>query len=261
MKIPYKALTLSAAVLVIGSLLGMRPQKSQSQAALQLHRQNKALTDKNKARYQKQPYVTLCVMQPTNGYASLNRCVNYLFNSKRFPYGYKKTADQDWHISTMVLAVPFSSPNMKREAQKAMADLRTIIKQYKQQLNGITYRFMSLESIGTNKHIAAHFRFKDTHMRCQFLEAYAHIINEFLQKYPNAWMYYGYETIPHISIARTSNPGGKVIMDTTGCTPLPGKKNIIADVTLMHAGRNLFISSGYYDPQTHSIEYQQSKPI
>ncbi len=259
MKSFNKILAIGLLGLTVGPLFGMKAPRGQSQTAKQLHSKNAATTKANKANYQNQPFFTLNVMQPTPGYFSLNRCVNYLLKGKKFPQGYNKTPDQYWHISTIVIAVPFKGQPNKQEVLKAMADLGKIIKGYKKSLKRVSYEFKSLESIGTHKFIAAHYGFKKG--RTPFLASYAQIIAKFLQKHPNSWMFFGYKTIPHISVASTGNPGGKVKISTKGCKPPKGKNKAVADVKLLHAGRKLFISAGYHDPTTQKMTFLKSKPL
>lgn len=240
--------------LVLSSLSAGAMQGPGKAAILQLHAENKSITSANEAQYKSQPYFTLNIMQPTSGYRTLNSCVNYLLKSKKFPKGYSKIPDNDWHISTIVIAVPFQGAANQQEVVRASKELGNIIKSYKPLLAGVTYEFNSFESLGNHKFIAGQYDFKDRTGKINFLTAYAQIINEFLRKYPEAWMFFGYTTIPHISVARTRNPGGKVLINTAGCNP-------INDVTLLHNGRNLYISSGYYDPTARKMQFLQSPPL
>ncbi len=220
----------------------------------ELHQINSQITKANQAQFGKKPYFSLNVMQPTPAYKTLNQCVNYLFQGKKFPTGYGKMPDKDWHISTIVVAIPFKGQPNKAEVQKAMEKLARIIKKHKATLKGTTFTFKKLESIGKHKFIAAHYDFKNAKHKATFLKAYAQIINEFLNYYPDAWMMFGYRTIPHVSIASTGNPTQKVTISTQKCNP-------IKDVELMYGTRNLFISAGYYDQQAKKMDFLTSNPI
>ena len=252
MKTFNKSLVITLSCLLAGSALGMKPPKGHSQSALQLHSQNASITKANQAQYQNKPYFTFNVMQPADRYFTLIDCVDHLFKGGKFPANYRKTSDKKWHISTMVIAVPFQGQPNEQEVESAMADLNTIIKRYKTSLQRVTYTFKSLESIGKHTSIAAHYDFKLG--RTEFLESYASIINDFLKLHPTAWMLFGYKTNPHISVAKTSKPGGKVKISTTGCKP-------INDIALMHEGRNLYISAGYYDPAAQKTKVLKPNPL
>lgn len=106
--------------------------------------------------------------------------------------------------------------------------------------------------LGAHKFIAAHYKFQKGSN--SFLEAYAKIVRDFLVLYPDAWMFFGYKTIPHVSVASTGNPGQKVIINTAQCRR-------INDVELMFKGRELFISAGYKNPQTNKMTFIKSQPL
>ena len=252
MKTINKSLIIGLFSIITGQAFGMQPPKEQSQAVLQLHKDNRSITDANQTRYQNTPCFTLNLMQPTDGYRTLSGCVNKLLKDKKIPANYGKIPEKDRHISTIVVAVPFQGKPNQQEVVNAINDLSTIIKGYKSKLKGVTYRFKSLESIGKHKFIAAHYNFKKG--KLPFLESYAHIINGFLKKHPTAWMFFGYHTIPHISVLSTGTPGGKITLNISKC-------NAINDVALMHGGRNLYISAGYFDPTTKKMTFLKSIPI
>ncbi len=239
--------------LIVLVLLSSTQVYGQQAAALRaLHARNNATSQANQAAYAAQPnHFTLALMQPTDGYLTLNSCVNYLFSRNRMPAGYGKIPDQNWHISTLVLAVPFVGQPNAREVQNAMSDLRRIVKKYKNRLQGVAYKFDKLESIGTNKFLAAQYSFQTGRRR--FLEAYANIIRDFLRLHPNAWLFYGYRTLPHISVASTANPAGQVTVSTGRCRP-------ISDIILFHAGRDMFVSGGFFGPRGR-LQRFQSRPI
>ena len=237
-----------------GSLLGMQPhKKGPSPFIQQLDTKNKRTTEGNKAAHQNQPYYILYLMQPTDEYRTLNNCVDSLFHANKFPKGYNKTADSKWHISMIAFAVPFKEAPNREEVVHASNALRNTMKSYKATLRGITFTFQSLESIGTNKFIAAHYDFKNG--KAKFLNAYAHIIDDFLQKYNQAWLLYGYKiVVPHVSVAKTSNPGDKVVLNTAKC-------NKINDVELLYGGRNFFVAASYYDPHLGKTKTLKTKPV
>jgi hypothetical protein len=243
---------LGKSLLVLVALGTSYAQAMQSPAITAIHAQNKATSATNEARNQNKPYFTLFVMQPTDGYQTLNSCVNFLYSQNKMPVGYGKIPDKDWHISTIAIAVPFRNQPNPREVQRAAQALRLIVRKYKRALRNVAFQFHKLSSIGTHKFIAAHYDFSAG--RREFLEAYAHIIQEFLTLFPDAYMYYGYKFIPHVSVASTARPGGPVNINTSQCRH-------INNVALLHSGRNLHVATGYYDPATKQIVKDQTGAI
>lgn len=224
----------------------------QNPAVVAIHARNKARSQNNQQQHQNQPYYTLFVMQPTPGYRTLKGCVNYLFSQNQIPAGYSMTPDNRWHISTIAIAVPFKGQPNANEVAQAREDLKAIVQRFKRSLARVSFKFNKISSIGNHKFIAAHYDFASG--RIEFLNAYAKIYRDFLRKYPDAYMYYGYTAVPHISVAMTQNPGGAVPLNTSQCRR-------VNNVALLHGGRNLFVATGFYNPQTGRIERDKSQPI
>ena len=91
-------------------------------------------------------------------------------------------------------------------------------------LKGIEFNYDSSKGwggvggIGTNKFVVAYFDFRNAMNRAIYEETYARIIDDFLKLYPTAWMRYGLEFKPHVSVMEKSYaPAEKIKVEGAVC--------------------------------------------
>ncbi len=232
------------------------------------------------------PFVTLTVVQTAPRYYTLENYVTQLTNNpeqkmKTDMGWYQRIDPKDWHMSLLTLALPLSDRLMKlkddatkqgmfkaerrKYAEKALNDLSAIVASHVDAIKGLQFSYNSIGGIGTNKFIAAYFDFKSPLHRVLYLAAYADIISDFLKKYPTAWMRYGLEFLPHVSVMKKSY-AAKVKKEGAVCkgsgrgmakTPITiaPAEPVIENMAIFHNGRDIIVSGrdkGYPLSETHS---------
>ncbi len=234
--------------------------------------QLKKRTTENEANYKDQPFFTLNIMQPTKGYISLKQCVNYLFKWDKFPENYGSIPPKFYHMSLVTFAVPFDNPS-EYDVKRAMLDLSEITADVLPLFDNVSYTFTELQGIGTNKFIAAHYGFSAG--KQYFFAAYELIVARFLAKYPKTWMRYGFDPLPHVSVASRKKPAKPVKASTEtlfrGAGPRPrvglgsaldvpkvtidtSQCRAIADLNLLHKGRQIEVSGQFYNKEAQKLE-------
>lgn len=183
-------------------------------------------TDANETKYNQEecrPFVTLTAMQTAPRFYSLDGYVTQLTNNEtqtmKTDMGtYKRMNPDTWHMSLITIALPVTDRLLalskdatqrgkyvgesRTYANQALKDLADIIAQHVGRLKGIEFSYGSIGGIGTNKFIAAYFDYKNRAHKAIYEEVYSAIISEFLNKYPTAWMRYGFEFLPHVSVMK-----------------------------------------------------------
>lgn len=216
-------------------------------------KQNQQLSDANQQAFANQPYLTLAVIQPTPGYRSLETHVKNQ-NTAIKNAGYGQVPSQDWHLSVMVFAVPFPQQPSLAYAQQALDHLAAIIDGYKKDLSDVEFQYTELKSLGSHKFLVAEY---ERVGRKPFFSLYADIVHDFMQTYPQSWMYYGYDMVPHVSVASKMKSAG-----AASATMIQGApRSPIKNLQLRHKGRKLEISARYFDTNLNKLVELTSNPI
>lgn len=236
-------------------------------------------TDRNEVQFNQadcRPFVTLTALQTAPRFHSLEAYVTQLTNNpaeriKTENGWYERMDPKRWHMSLVTLALPLSDELMelskdekkqgkfigdsRRYAEQALKDFAAIIARHVGRLKGIEFQYKSIGGIGTNKYIAAYFDFKNPLHQKIYYQVYADIIADFLAQYPTAWMRYGFEFYPHVSVMiKSYAPGGKVKVEGALCkgsgrgvkktsiTIAPAEP-VIQNLALLHQGRYVLVSA------------------
>ncbi len=227
--------------------------------AIPVGRQNQVQSDANQQAFQQQPFFTLAVLQDTTGYTNL---ADHLKAEQRAiraaGYDTSEVDPKDWHLSVIILAVPFPNGRFSAQyAQNALDALEAIINKHLARLTGVQFKFKELSSIGP-KFLAAMY---ERVGKKAFYRVYGDIIREFFDLYPNSWSFYGYSMVPHISVAMTPKGSAPVAVPIQIQT---APRKAIPDVELRFTGRayqrKLKIAARYKDAQNKWVELE-SNPI
>ncbi len=252
----------------------------------------------NEQRYGERPaerrqMITISLMQPVRGFTSLENYINALTDSGKSVYmidkvPYKRLDPNDWHMSLITIALPLSPDVLALQAQNKQEYIKRIreiaeealnvlgeaAQKSLSYLNGVAFSFDRIAGIGTNKFVAAYFGF--IRGRLAFFKAYTDIIGDFLEHYPDAWMLYGFDPIPHVSVLEKSydvklqenkpaksqqvafKGSGRDIQKVFIIVPRE-TTNLFSDeirnLKLLHAGRDLEVSArGYAYPPFETDE-------
>lgn len=211
-----------------------------------LGKQNQEQSDANEKKFNQEPFFSIFVLQPTPGYTTLEK---YVEDEKAVikQHGYGLIPSQNWHFSLMAFALPFPNKKISETyVQKAVDDLTKIISGYEQDLTDVEFAYKELTSLGTHKFLTAIY---ERSGQKPFFRVYADIVHDFMQLYPDSWMFYGYGVKPHVSIASKMKTAGAAT--ATEITDLPRKP--IKNFLLRHKGRKLQISARYLDPATKKL--------
>ncbi len=275
MKLYIKSLLVLAVISIAAPAFSMEEGQQSTTLSAQLQKKVR----ENEDNYKDDQFFSLFIIQPSEGYKTLWKCVDHLFRNGQFPENYKRIPSKYYHMTLATFAVPYSTNNRSAEVQKAVQALKEITADVLPLLDLVSYRFKEIKGIGTNKFIAAYYDF--TQGKDFFYAAYELIVARFLAKYPKTWMRYGYSLVPHVSIVvrkrkeqpqkvvvQTSQPqvrraglgsGRDIekvtipftedIMETKKCINVT-----VEELNLLHKGRDLKISGDFYDQEKKKLE-------